>query len=72
MYSRPLKDSLLSLSILLALSSSNSLAAKLTVEQRLELLENQLLENRTELKKTQKELATYKNKVASLEKNTPP
>ena len=60
MYSRPLKVSLLSLSILLALSSSNSLAAKLTVEQRLELLENQLLENRAELNKTQKELATYK------------
>lgn len=72
MHSRPLKVSLLSLSILLALSSSNSLASKLTVEQRLELLENQLLENRTELKKTQKELATYKNKVASLEKNSPP
>lgn len=72
MHSRPLKVSLLSLSILLALSSSNSLAAKLTVEQRLELLENQLLENRAELNKTQKELATYKNKVASLEKNTPP
>lgn len=60
MHSRPLKVSLLSLSILLALSSSNSLAAKLTVEQRLELLENQLLENRAELNKTQKELATYK------------
>ncbi|MCE0802120.1 carbohydrate porin [Buttiauxella sp. A2-C1_F] len=72
MYSKPLKVSLLSLSILLALSSTNVLAAKLTVEQRLELLENQLLENQTELKKTQKELASYKNKVASLEKNTPP
>lgn len=72
MYSKPLKVSLLSLSILLALSSTNVLAAKLTVEQRLELLENQLLENQTELKKTQNELATYKNKVASLEKNTPP
>lgn len=72
MYSKPLKVSLLSLSILLALSSTNVLAAKLTVEQRLELLENQLLENQTELRKTQKELASYKNKVASLEKNTSP
>lgn len=72
MYSNPLKVGLLSLSILLALSSTNVLAAKLTVEQRLELLENQLSENQTELKKTQNELATYKNKVASLEKNSPP
>ncbi|HEY3588545.1 MAG TPA: carbohydrate porin [Buttiauxella sp.] len=71
MYSSPLKVSLLSLSILLALSSTNVLAAKLTIEQRLELLENQLSENQTELKKTQNELVTYKNKVASLEKNTP-
>ncbi len=51
MYSNPLKVSLLSLSILLALSSTNVLAAKLTVEQRLELLENQLSENQTELRK---------------------
>lgn len=67
MHSSPLKVSLLSLSILLALSSTNSLAAKLTVEQRLELLENQLSENQSELKKTQQELAIYKNKFASLQ-----
>ena len=67
MYSSKLKVSLLSLSVLLALSSTNTLAAKLTVEQRLEMLENQLSENKNELKKTQSELAVYKEKVAALQ-----
>jgi len=69
MHSIKLKVSLLSLSVLLALSSTNVIAAKLTVEQRLELLENQLSENKNELKKTQKELAIYKEKVAVLQNN---
>ncbi len=69
MYSSQLKVSLLSLSVLLALSSTNTLAAKFTVEQRLEMLENQLSENKSELKKTQNELTIYKEKVAALQKN---
>ncbi|WP_312745644.1 carbohydrate porin [Cedecea neteri] len=67
MNSSLLKVSLLSSSILLALSSTNVMAAKLTVEQRLELLERQLSENKSELNKTQKELAIYKDKVAQLQ-----
>jgi carbohydrate-specific outer membrane porin len=67
MNSSLLKVSLLSSSILLALSSTSVMAAKLTVEQRLELLERQLSENKSELNKTQKELAVYKEKVAQLQ-----
>ncbi|AIR60643.1 porin [Cedecea neteri] len=67
MNSSLLKVSLLSSSILLALSSTHAMAAKLTVEQRLELLERQLSENKSELNKTQKELAIYKDKVAQLQ-----
>ncbi len=67
MNSSLLKVSLLSASILLALSSTHVMAAKLTVEQRLELLERQLSENKSELNKTQKELAIYKDKVAQLQ-----
>ncbi|EJF29836.1 MULTISPECIES: carbohydrate porin [Enterobacteriaceae] len=67
MNSNLLKVSLLSSSILLALSSTHVMAAKLTVEQRLELLEKQLSENKSELNKTQKELAIYKDKVAQLQ-----
>lgn len=67
MNSSLLKVSLLSSSILLALSSTSVMAAKLTVEQRLELLERQLSENKSELNKTQKELAVYKDKVAQLQ-----
>ncbi|ATF94294.1 Cryptic outer membrane porin BglH precursor [Cedecea neteri] len=67
MNSSLLKVSLLSSSILLALSSTGVMAAKLTVEQRLELLERQLSENKSELNKTQKELAVYKDKVAQLQ-----
>ena len=39
MYSSQLKVSLLSLSVLLAISTNDVMAAKLTIEQRLELLE---------------------------------
>ncbi|WP_336818339.1 carbohydrate porin [Cedecea sp. MMO-103] len=67
MNSNLLKVSLLSSSILLALSSTHVMAAKLTVEQRLELLERQLSENKSELNKTQKELSIYKDKVAQLQ-----
>jgi carbohydrate-specific outer membrane porin len=67
MNSSLLKVSLLSSSILLALSSTSVMAAKLTIEQRLELLERQLSENKSELNKTQKELAVYKDKVAQLQ-----
>lgn len=55
MNSSKLKVSLLSLSVLTALSPLNVMAAKLTVEQRLELLEA--------------ELSSYKNKVAELQQN---
>ncbi|WP_279049758.1 carbohydrate porin [Cedecea davisae] len=67
MNSNLLKVSLLSSAILLALSSTSAVAAKLTVEQRLELLERQLSENKSELNKTQKELAVYKDKVVQLQ-----
>ncbi|OMP95902.1 carbohydrate porin [Raoultella terrigena] len=69
MYSSKLKVSLLSLSVLLAISSGNALAAKLTIEQRLELLESELSANKKELQKTQSQLSTYKDKVAVLQKS---
>ncbi|HHT7398788.1 TPA: carbohydrate porin [Raoultella ornithinolytica] len=69
MYSSQLKVSLLSLSVLLAISSPAVLAAKLTIEQRLELLESELSANKKELKKTQSQLSTYKDKVAVLQKS---
>ncbi|HAT1580780.1 TPA: carbohydrate porin [Raoultella ornithinolytica] len=69
MYSSQLKVSLLSLSVLLAISSPAVLAAKLTIEQRLELLESELSANKIELKKTQSQLSTYKDKVAVLQKS---
>ena len=69
MYSSQLKVSLLSLSVLLAISSPAVLAAKLTIEQRLELLESELLANKKELQKTQSQLSTYKDKVAVLQKS---
>ncbi|WP_228724024.1 carbohydrate porin [Raoultella ornithinolytica] len=68
MYSSQLKVSLLSLSVLLAISSPAVLAAKLTIEQRLELLESELSANKKELQKTQSQLSTYKDKVAVLQK----
>lgn len=67
MNSSPLKVSLLSLSILAALSPIDALAAKLTVEQRLEMLEAELSANKTALKQTQAELSNYKDKVATLQ-----
>lgn len=67
MNSSPLKVSLLSLSILVALSPIDALAAKLTVEQRLEMLEAELSANKTALKQTQAELSNYKDKVATLQ-----
>ncbi|VTM21693.1 Cryptic outer membrane porin BglH precursor [Raoultella terrigena] len=69
MYSSKLKVSLLSLSVLLAISSNNTVAAKLTIEQRLELLESELSANKKELQKTQSQLSTYKDKVAVLQKS---
>ncbi|MEB7597868.1 carbohydrate porin [Raoultella terrigena] len=69
MYSSKLKASLLSLSVLLAISSNNTVAAKLTIEQRLELLESELSANKKELQKTQSQLSTYKDKVAVLQKS---
>ncbi len=69
MYSSQLKVSLLSLSVLLAISSPAVLAAKLTIEQRLELLESELSANKKRIaKKTQSQLSTYKDKVAVLQK----
>lgn len=55
MNSSKLKVSLLAFSVFAALSPLNVMAAKLTVEQRLELLEA--------------ELSSYKNKVAELQQN---
>lgn len=69
MNSSVLKVSLLSLSILAALSPMEVMAAKLTVEQRLELLEAELSANKTALKRTQSELSSYKDKVAMLQKS---
>lgn len=69
MYSSQLKVSLLSLSVLLAISTSDVMAAKLTIEQRLELLESELSANKKELQKTQSHLSTYKGKVAELQKS---
>lgn len=62
-----LKVGLLSLFISVALFSTSTMASKLTIEQRLELLERQLSENKLELNKTQKELSIYKDKVAQLQ-----
>lgn len=69
MNSRTLKVSLLSLSILAALSPRDVIAAKLTVEQRLEMLEAELSANKTALKQTQSELSNYKDRVATLQKS---
>ncbi|HFK4063898.1 TPA: carbohydrate porin [Kluyvera ascorbata] len=69
MNSSTLKVSLLSLSILAALSPRDVIAAKLTVEQRLEMLEAELSANKTALKQTQSELSNYKDRVATLQKS---
>ncbi|MGE0973205.1 carbohydrate porin (plasmid) [Klebsiella sp. WOUb02] len=57
------KNNKLKLSVLLissAIFSNSAMAAKLTVEQRLELLEKQLAENQQELQSTKQELRKYK------------
>lgn len=69
MYSSKLKVSLLSLSVLLAYSSTDAIAATLTIEQRLELLESELSANKKELQKTQSQLSSYKDKVAVLQQS---
>ncbi|WP_373240125.1 carbohydrate porin [Kluyvera ascorbata] len=69
MNSSTLKVSLLSLSILAALSPLDVTAAKLTVEQRLEMLEAELSANKTALEQTQSELSNYKDRVATLQKS---
>lgn len=61
--------SVLSLSMGLTLLPVNVFASKLTVEQRLELLEAELSANKQELKETKNELSQYKSKIASLQKN---
>lgn len=53
---KTLNVSLLSISIITALFPLNAMATKLTIEQRLELLENELSQNKQELKATQNEL----------------
>ncbi len=49
---KTLNVSLLSFSIITALFPLNAMATKLTIEQRLELLENELSQNKQELKTT--------------------
>ena len=49
---KTLNVSLLSFSIITALFPLNAMATKLTIEQRLELLENELSQNKQELKAT--------------------
>lgn len=56
---KTLNISLLSFSIITALFPLNAMATKLTIEQRLELLENELSQNKQELKATQNELGVY-------------
>ncbi|HEB1228160.1 TPA: carbohydrate porin, partial [Escherichia albertii] len=66
---KTLNVSLLSVSIVAALFPINSLAAKLTIEQRLELLENELSQNKTELQQTKNELGEYKSRLSTLQKS---
>ena len=61
--------SLLSFSIITALFPLNALATKLTIEQRLELLENELSQNKQELRATQNELGVYKSRLSTLQKS---
>ncbi|MGX5026396.1 carbohydrate porin [Enterobacter asburiae] len=69
MKSKNIKLSFLSVFIGIALFPADVLASKLTVEQRLELLESELSANKTELKETKEELVAYKNKVSTLQKS---
>ncbi|MBP8541136.1 MULTISPECIES: carbohydrate porin [Citrobacter] len=61
------KTNILYVLVCLALYPASALANKLTIEQRLELLETELTENKNELQKTKEELGHYKSKVASLQ-----
>ncbi|EAA7390368.1 carbohydrate porin [Salmonella enterica subsp. enterica] len=67
MYSSKLKINLLAISVLAALFPILTLAANLTVEQRLQLLEAELSANKKELQETQSQLSIYKNKMAAME-----
>ena len=66
---KALNVSLLSFSIITALFPLNAMATKLTIEQRLELLENELSQNKQELKATQNELGVYKSRLSTLQKS---
>lgn len=66
---KTLNVSLLSISIITALFPLNAMATKLTIEQRLELLENELSQNKQELKATQNELGVYKFRLSTLQKS---
>ena len=66
---KTLNVSLLSFSILTALFPLNAMATKLTIEQRLELLENELSKNKQELKATQNELGVYKSRLSGNDSN---
>ncbi|EKS5668928.1 carbohydrate porin [Salmonella enterica] len=66
MYSSKLKINLLAISVLAALFPTLTLAANLTVEQRLQLLEAELSANKKELQETQSQLSIYKNKMAAM------
>ncbi|CAI1006439.1 Cryptic outer membrane porin BglH precursor [Serratia entomophila] len=46
--------------VILACSSNGSIASKLTIEQRLEFLENELLNNKKELDETKKQFQAYR------------
>lgn len=67
MYSSKLKINLLAISVLAALFPTLTLAANLTFEQRLQLLEAELSANKKELQETQSQLSIYKNKMAAME-----
>ncbi|EJP0939577.1 carbohydrate porin, partial [Salmonella enterica] len=69
MKAKNVKLSLLCIFIGMALYPADVLASKLTVEQRLELLESELSANKKELQITKYELSTYKNKIATLQKS---
>ncbi|SQI49841.1 Cryptic outer membrane porin BglH precursor [Salmonella enterica subsp. salamae serovar Greenside] len=62
-----IKFGLLSLLIGMVLCPPDVAARKLTVEQRLELLESELNANKSELQKTKNELGRYKSKLANLQ-----
>ncbi|HAJ3024084.1 TPA: aldehyde dehydrogenase family protein [Escherichia coli] len=66
---KTLNVSLLSFSIITALFPLNAMATKLTIEQRLELLENELSQNKQELRATQNELGVYKFRLSTLQKS---